>query len=525
MNLTGEMLIGQKAVKGSRDPIQAINPATNERLEPGYAGGTQAEVDQACQLAWDAFDQYRETSLEDRAAFLETVADEIEALGDALIERAVAESGLPQARIQGERGRTCGQLRLFAKTVRAGEWLDVRVDPAMPGREPMPRSDLRQRHIALGPVVVFGASNFPLAFSVAGGDTASALAAGCPVIVKAHAAHPGTGELIGRAIQSAVKKCGLPEGVFSLLFGSGREVGTALVSDARIKAAGFTGSRSGGIALWKAAQSRPEPIPFYAEMSSINPVFPLPEALKARGEEMAKAFVGSLNMGAGQFCTNPGLVIAIKGPELDAFVQTAGNAVKESAAQTMLTPGIFEAYEKGVKNLQDSGKAHEVARGQKGDSPNQCQAGLFTTSAQDFLGSEALQGEVFGSTSLVVECADTEELKQVAEHLEGQLTVTLQMDDADLEAARKLLPTLERKAGRILINGWPTGVEVCDAMVHGGPFPATSDSRTTSVGTAAIYRFLRPVCYQDLPDALLPEAIKQSNPLSLNRLVDGKREQ
>ncbi|MGP8291260.1 aldehyde dehydrogenase (NADP(+)) [Vreelandella zhanjiangensis] len=524
MNLTGEMLIGQQAVKGSRDPIQAINPATNERLEPAYAGGTQAEVERACELAWSAFDTYRETSLEDRAKFLETIADEIESLGDALVERAVAESGLPQARIQGERGRTCGQLRLFAKTVRAGEWLDVRVDPAMPDRQPMARADLRQRHIALGPVVVFGASNFPLAFSVAGGDTASALAAGCPVIVKAHAAHPGTGELVGRAIQSAVKKCGLPEGVFSLMFGSGREVGTALVSDARIKAAGFTGSRSGGLALWKAAQSRPEPIPFYAEMSSINPVFPLPEALKARGKEMGKAFVGSLNMGAGQFCTNPGLIIAIKGPELDAFIDAAGEAVKESGAQTMLTPGIFEAYESGVKSVVDSGKAREVARGQKGEGPNQCQTGLFVTSAQDFLGNEALQGEIFGSTSLVVECSDVAELQQVAEHLEGQLTVTLQMDDADLNAARALLPTLERKAGRILVNGWPTGVEVCDAMVHGGPFPATSDARTTSVGTAAIFRFLRPVCYQDLPDALLPEAIKQQNPLKLNRLVDGKRE-
>ncbi|SJN12834.1 Ketoglutarate semialdehyde dehydrogenase [Halomonas citrativorans] len=524
MNLTGEMLIGQQAVKGSRSPVQAINPATNELLEPAYAGGTQAEVERACELAWNAFDVYRETSLEDRARFLETIADEIEVIGEDLIERAVAESGLPKARIQGERGRTCGQLRLFAKTVRAGEWLDVRIDPAMPDRQPMPRSDLRQRHIALGPVVVFGASNFPLAFSVAGGDTASALAAGCPVIVKAHAAHPGTGELVGRAIQAAVKKCALPEGVFSLMFGSGREVGTALVSDSRVKAAGFTGSRSGGLALWKAAQSRPEPIPFYAEMSSINPVFPLPAALKSRGAEMGKAFVGSLNMGAGQFCTNPGLVIAVKGAELNTFIEAAGEAVKASGAQTMLTPGIFEAYESGVKSFADSGKAQEIARGRKGDGPNQCQTGLFVASAQDFLGNEALQGEVFGSTSLIVECANTAELTQVAEHLEGQLTVTLQMDDADLEAARELLPTLERKAGRILVNGWPTGVEVCDAMVHGGPFPATSDSRTTSVGTAAIFRFLRPVCYQDLPDALLPAAIKQENPLKLRRLVDGARE-
>ncbi|SFU01657.1 aldehyde dehydrogenase (NADP(+)) [Halomonas saccharevitans] len=524
MTLEGKMLIGQEAVQGHRDAIHAINPATNEQLEPAYLGGTREDVERACELAWATFDGYRETALEARASFLETIADEIEALGDTLIERAVAESGLPQARIQGERGRTCNQLRLFAKTVRAGEWLDVRVDPAMPERQPMPRADLRQRHVALGPVAVFGASNFPLAFSVAGGDTASALAAGCPVIVKAHSAHPGTSELVGRAIQSAVKRCALPAGVFSLIFGSGREVGQALVANPYIKAAGFTGSRSGGLALWNIAQSRPEPIPFYAEMSSINPVFPLPAALEARGASMGAAFVGSLNMGAGQFCTNPGLVVAIKGPALDDFIDAARQAVEESAAQTMLTPGIHEAYESGVQGLANSDKAREVARGQQGDGPNQCQTGLFVTTASDFLSDESLQAEVFGSTSLVVECNDDAELQQVAEQLEGQLTATLQMDDADLNAARALLPVLERKAGRIMVNGWPTGVEVCDAMVHGGPFPATSDARTTSVGTSAILRFLRPVCYQDLPDALLPEALKASNPLALRRLVDGKRE-
>ncbi|GEK48292.1 aldehyde dehydrogenase (NADP(+)) [Bisbaumannia pacifica] len=524
MTLEGKMLIGQQAVPGQRDAIHAINPATNAQLEPAYFGGTREDVEQACELAWAAFDGYRETALEARAGFLETIADEIEALGDALIERAVAESGLPQARIQGERGRTCNQLRLFAKTVRAGEWLDVRVDPAMPERQPMPRADLRQRHIALGPVAVFGASNFPLAFSVAGGDTASALAAGCPVIVKAHSAHPGTSELVGRAIQAAVKRCALPEGVFSLIFGSGREVGQALVANPRIKAAGFTGSRSGGLALWHIAQSRPEPIPFYAEMSSINPVFPLPAALEARGANLGEAFVGSLNMGAGQFCTNPGLVVAIKGPALDDFIAAARQAVETSASQTMLTPGIHQAYENGMQQLANSDKAREIARGRQGDGPNQCQTALFVTSASDFLGDESLQAEVFGSTSLVVECSDAEELQRVAERLEGQLTATLLMDDADLDAARALLPVLERKAGRILVNGWPTGVEVCDTMVHGGPFPATSDVRTTSVGTAAILRFLRPVCYQGLPDALLPEALKASNPLALKRLVDGQRE-
>ncbi|GAB2781472.1 aldehyde dehydrogenase (NADP(+)) [Halomonas shantousis] len=524
MTLNGTMLIGQQEVTGQDASFQAINPATGEQLEPAYAGGSAAEVEKACQLAWEAFDAYRETSLEDRAVFLETVAEEIEAIGEALIERAVAESGLPQGRIEGERGRTCGQLRLFASVVRAGEWLDVRIDPAMPDRQPLPRADLRQRHIALGPVAVFGASNFPLAFSVAGGDTASALAAGCPVVVKAHPAHPGTSELVGRAIQKAVARCQLPEGVFSLLFGAGNEIGGALVADPRIKAVGFTGSRNGGLALTRIAQQRPEPIPVYAEMSSINPVFAFAQALQARGEEMAKAFVASLNMGAGQFCTNPGLVIAEKGPALDAFVKVAGEALKESAAQTMLTPGIHAAYQQGVGRLSSHDKVREIARGQVGESPNQCQSVLFVTSATDFLNDEALQEEVFGSSSLIIECQNAAEVKQVAEHLEGQLTATLQMDDADIEAARALLPTLERKAGRIMVNGWPTGVEVCHAMVHGGPYPATSDSRTTSVGSAAIFRFLRPVCYQALPETLLPQALKNDNPLKLKRLVDGKRE-
>ncbi|OHZ00059.1 aldehyde dehydrogenase (NADP(+)) [Salinicola sp. MIT1003] len=524
MNLTGELLIGQQTVKGARDPIVAINPATGERMPTEFFGGTAEDVARACDLAWSAFDTYRETSLEERARFLETIADEIEAIGDDLIERAVAESGLPQGRIQGERGRTCGQLRLFADTVRAGEWLDVRIDPALPDRQPMPRVDLRQRHIALGPVAVFGASNFPLAFSVAGGDTASALAAGCPVIVKGHPAHPGTCELVGRAVQAAVKKCGLPEGVFSMLHDSSFEVGQALVADPRIKAAGFTGSRKGGLALLEIAQRRPEPIPFYAEMSSINPVFLLPAALKARAKALGEAFVGSLNMGAGQFCTNPGLVIAVEGPDLDAFIESASETLKSSTAQTMLTPGIHEAYGQGVRALAANSKVREVARGLEGEGANQCQGGLFVAAGEDVIADTSLQAEVFGASSLIVACRDAAEVKRVAEVLEGQLTATLQMDDADHEAARVLLPTLERKAGRIMANGWPTGVEVCHAMVHGGPFPATSDSRTTSVGTAAIFRFLRPVCYQDLPDALLPEAVRESNPLKLRRLVDGERE-
>ncbi|SDU91632.1 aldehyde dehydrogenase (NADP(+)) [Pseudomonas mucidolens] len=522
MTLTGNMLIGQHAIPGSREAIRGINPATNAALEPAYHGGTREQVEHACALAWSAFDSYRETPLVARAEFLEAIANEVEALGDELIERAVAETGLPHPRIQGERGRTCQQLRTFARTVRSGEWLDVRVDTPQPQRQPLPRADLRQRQVPLGPVAVFGASNFPLAFSVAGGDTASALAAGCPVIVKAHSAHPGTSELVGRAVARAVKHCGLPDGVFSLLFGSGREVGIALVNDSRIKAVGFTGSRSGGIALCKAAQARPEPIPVYAEMSSINPVYLFPAALQSRSETLAQGFVTSLTQGAGQFCTNPGLVIAVQGPDLARFINTASDLLRHSPAQTMLTPGISNAYETGVGTLAEH--AQVVASGLAAEGPNQCQAHLFVTGAQDFLANHRLQSEVFGAASLIVQCTSAEEMHKVTEHLEGQLTATLHLDDHDLEHARALLPTLERKAGRLLVNGWPTGVEVCDAMVHGGPFPATSDSRSTSVGTAAILRFLRPVCYQDFPDSLLPTALQQANPLSLRRLLDGQRE-
>ncbi|MDT8895608.1 aldehyde dehydrogenase (NADP(+)) [Halomonas sp. I1] len=524
MTLEGTQLIGREAVQATGDAFHAIDPATGETLQPAFHTGGKAEVERASELARDAFDRYRETNLETRASFLETIADKIEDIGDELIVRAMAESGLPRARLEGERGRTCGQLRLFAKVVRAGEWLDVRIDPALPDRQPMPRVDLRQRHVALGPVAVFGASNFPLAFSAAGGDTASALAAGCPVVVKGHPAHPGTSELVGRAIQSAVAECQLPEGVFSLLQGTGNEIGQVLVTDPNIKAVGFTGSRGGGTALARLAQNRPEPIPVYAEMSSINPVFLLPEALEARGKELAEGFVGSLNMGAGQFCTNPGLVIGIQSEALDRFLVTAAESVEASGTQTMLTPGIQDAYSRGMSALASSDKAREVAKGQSSDAPNQSQTGLFVAKAEDFLADETLQQEVFGATSLVVACADQAEVKRVAEHLEGQLTATLQMDDADVEFAHELLPTLERRAGRVMANGWPTGVEVCHAMVHGGPYPATTDARTTSVGSAAIHRFLRPVCYQNLPQALLPEALRDGNPNGISRLIDGQRD-
>jgi len=521
VQLSGKMLIGQASVTGQEEVIRAINPATNQVLEPAYAGANQDQVDQAASLAWHAFDTYRTVSMASRADFLDCIADEILALGDALIERAVAESGLPRARIEGERGRTMGQLRLFAQVVRSGDCFDARIDHAMPERSPLPRSDLRLQKIPLGPVAVFGASNFPLAFSVAGGDTASALAAGCPVVVKAHPAHPGTSELVGKAIQSAVRKCHLPDGVFSLIYGAGHFIGGALVSHPLIKAVGFTGSRQGGLALLTIAAQRPEPIPVYAEMSSINPVFVMPDKLVKDAASVASGFVASLAMGAGQFCTNPGLVLLCGEDGADEFIAKASDEVRSLTSQTMLTPGICDAYYQGVNSLAQNAHITQLAAGQRSEQANQCQAHLFVTDATAFLADSTMEQEVFGSSSLIIKCKDMSEAHAVAEKLEGQLTATIQMLDADIEAVRPLLPTLERKVGRILCNGYPTGVEVCHAMVHGGPFPATSDSRTTSVGSAAIDRFLRPVCYQDFPAALLPETVQDANPLSVPQLLNG----
>ena len=405
--------------------------------------------------------------------------------------------------------------------MREGGWLDVTIDPALPDRAPLPRPDLRRRNVALGPVAVFGASNFPLAFSVAGGDTASAFAAGCPVIVKGHPAHPGTGELVARAIRRAAERCGMPEGVFSYLPGTTNELGAALVADPRVKAVGFTGSRGGGLALVRIASERAEPIPVYAEMSSINPVVLFPAAAKARGAALGEAYAASLTMGAGQFCTNPGLVIALDGSDLDAFVGAAAATLGQSPAQQMLTPAIHSAFGRGVDALRANDAVETVARGPAGEGENQAQAALFGTDAAAFAHDPALGDEVFGSSSIVVRAADPAEIAQLVGGLEGQLTATLLFDEADEELVAPLIPLLARKAGRILANGWPTGVEVCHAMVHGGPFPATSDSRTTSVGALAIMRFLRPVCYQNLPDHLLPAALRQDNPYGAPRRVDG----
>jgi alpha-ketoglutaric semialdehyde dehydrogenase len=529
MVLTGEQLIGAQTRFGTAGTQRATDPATGQKIQPPFGGGNVHDVDAACSLALQAFDIYRATSLELRAQFLEAIAQGILDLGDVLIDRVIAESGLPRPRVEGERARTAGQLRLFASVVRDGRFLAATLDSPLPDRKPVPRSDLRAQKIALGPVAIFGASNFPLAFSIAGGDTASALAAGCPVVAKAHPSHPGTSELVGRIIQRAVADIGLPEGVFSLLLDSAdskNAVASALVQHPAIQAVGFTGSRRVGRILVALAAGREVPIPVYAEMSSINPVFLLPAALAQRAESIAQGFIDSVTLGTGQFCTKPGLVLGVAGPAFERFRAAAQTSMQMKSATTMLNTGIHRAYGEGIANWAgDSGiqilatgaaAAHGVCAGQ----PK-----LFSTSAKHFRISPNLLEEVFGPTALLIECEDLEELFAIANHLNGQLTATVHLEEADLDSARKLLPILERKAGRILVNGFPTGVEVSYAMVHGGPSPATSDSRITSVGAMAIERFLRPVCYQDLPASLLPESLQNENPLRLWRLVDGKLQQ
>ncbi|CAI9120441.1 aldehyde dehydrogenase (NADP(+)) [Brytella acorum] len=508
-SLTGALLIGARDV--TRDTTFVARRAVDgSALDIAFSCATPDDIRNACALADAAFDTYRHTSLSARATFLDAVATEIEALGEPLIERAHAESGLPVARLTGERGRTMGQLRMFASLLREGRCMDPRIDPALPDRKPMSRPDLRQIRMAVGPVAVFGASNFPLAFSAAGGDTASALAAGCPVVVRAHPAHPGTSELMGRAIRAAITRCTLPEGVFSLIGGPDYAIGATLVQDPAIMAVGYTGSRQGGLALGKIAAARPVPVPVYAEMSSINPVYLLPAALKADAETLGASFVVSLTMGAGQFCTNPGLILGVAGPDFDRFVAAAKAALETAPAPTMLTSGIRSAYEAGVERLAARPGIRALGRGPRGED-SACQAALFETDATTFAADPVMKEEIFGSCSLIVACPDIATLRTLTEALEGQLTATLHMKEADLEDARGLLPVLERKVGRILANAWPTGVEVCSAMVHGGPFPATSDPRTTSVGTGAIERFLRPVCYQDIPQALLPVGLRDGN--------------
>ena len=524
MGLTGRSIIGSRRGEAGGETLQALNPATGERLPPVYHAASEAEVGDAVRLADAAFSTFRRTTGLERARLLRGIAENIEALGETLVTRAVEETGLPAARIQGETARTCHQLRLFADTAEEGSWVDARIDRGDPHRRPAPRPDIRSMRRALGPAVVFGASNFPLAFSVAGGDTASALAAGNPVVVKAHPAHPGASELVGLAVRDAVRACGLHEGVFSLLYGAGHELGVALVEHPLIKAGGFTGSRAGGRALAAAAAARAEPIPFYAEMSSVNPVFILPGALRAGGEQLASGLHASVTLGAGQFCTNPGLILLSEDDHSEAFASRLGELMAQSAEFVMLTPQISSTYHEQVTSRAARARLKTVAPPRAVHEPGACQAGaaLFQTDARTFLADPELGGEVFGPSTLLVTYAHHDELMEIARGLEGHLTATVHGTDEELAEHAELLSILETKVGRLVFGGFPTGVEVCHAMVHGGPYPATSDGRSTSVGTRAIFRFTRLVCYQNSPQALLPDELKDENPLGIWRLVDGR---
>lgn len=517
--MTGSNFIGGQRSAAGSVRLQSLDARTGEALPQAFAQATPEEVDAAAQAAEAAFAQYNAMAPQRRAQFLDAIADQLDALDDTFIATVCRETALPAGRIQGERARTSNQMRLFATVLRRGDFLGARIDRAQPQRQPQPRPDLRQYRTGVGPVAVFGASNFPLAFSTAGGDTAAALAAGCPVVVKAHSGHMATAEQVAEAIERAVVATGMPAGVFNMIYGAG--VGEALVRHPAIQAVGFTGSLKGGRALCELAAARPQPIPVFAEMSSINPVLVLPAALQARGEQVARELAGSVVLGCGQFCTNPGLVLGIAGEAFSTFLTALGAQLADQPGQTMLNAGTLRSYTQGVQRLhQHPGVRHLAGAEQTGD---QAQAQLFQADVSLLLNGDALlQEEVFGPATVAVAVADEAELRRAVQALHGQLTATLIAEPEDFQRFAALVPVLQRKAGRLLVNGYPTGVEVCDAMVHGGPYPATSDARGTSVGTLAIDRFLRPVCYQDYPDALLPDALKNANPLGLQRLVDGQ---
>lgn len=519
--LSGRSLIGFHDGSGEEKPLYAANPSTGESLQPGFIPATPEEADLAARLAAAAFDIYRMTSGRERAAFLRKIASNIESVADEIIERAGQETALPRARLHGETARTCAQLRLFAQVVEEGSWVNARIDRADPERKPLPKPDIRSMLRPLGPVVVFGASNFPLAFSVAGGDTASALAGGNTVIVKAHAAHPGTCELVGHAVRQSVRECGLPEGVFSLLFGSGTQIGVALMKHPLVKAGGFTGSRTAGRILMDVAAARPEPIPFYAEMSSTNPVFILPGALRERADQLAGGLHASFTMGAGQFCTKPGMVFLPGGADAVLFENKLRQLVKDSTPSHLLTKTIHSAYDSSIVGRKQHSGVKVSAAGSQTTEGYGAGSVLFETDAESFLGSD-LDSEIFGPTTILVRHSNRDQVLAVAHGLEGQLTATIHGTDQDLRDFADLVAILETKAGRLVFNGFPTGVEVTHAMVHGGPYPSTSDGRSTSVGSHAIFRFTRLVCYQGFPDAALPDELKNENTLHLWRMVNGE---
>jgi 2,5-dioxopentanoate dehydrogenase len=521
MELTGRNIIGDTLSASGEETFYAQNPATLVPLPKAFHVATSAEIHTAVDLAKIAFQRYRQMSGIEKAIFLETIADEIIALGDVLIHRCVAESGLTEARITGERGRTVGQLRLFASLLRTGSWVDARIDLADPERKPLPKPDTRSMLRPIGPVAVFGASNFPLAFSVAGGDTASALASGCTVVCKGHPSHPGTSELVGHAIQRAIEKSRMPVGTFSLLQGNTIAIGAELIRHPDITAVGFTGSFRGGKAIFDEVAKRPVPIPVFAEMGSSNPVFILPHALLNRREQIAKDLAAAVNLGVGQFCTNPGLVFYEKNHS-QLFVKALIENFNTYPAGVMLNESIRGNYEGGINRLTLYPEIRVLARGQEEGEGHRGVPHLLQSTGHAFLEDPTLEEEIFGPSTLLIATEDATQLEKIASGLTGHLTVTVHGTEEDLVQGEALLKILEQKAGRVIINGYPTGVEVAHSMVHGGPFPATTDSRSTSVGTAAILRFVRPVCYQNFPQVLLPAELQDSNPLNIWRTVNGE---
>lgn len=519
--ISGANYIGSELSKKGDQQFKTFNPKLNLPTEWTFQEANEDEIKEAAKLAKEAFAVYREFSGKRKAEFLRAIAEEIENLGEELIEVYTQESGLPAGRATGERGRTMGQLRAFATLLEEGSWVEATIDTAQPDRQPLPKVDLRMLLCPIGPIVVFGSSNFPLAFSTAGGDTASALAAGCPVIVKSHPMHAGTGEMVASAIIKAAKRTGMPNGVFSNLNSSGIEVGQQLVMHPAIKGVGFTGSIKGGTALYRLANERDEPIPVFAEMGSINPIVLLPSALTEKGDAWAKEYAGSIMLGAGQFCTNPGLILGIKSTSLDGFIATLGTEIGKMEPTCMLHPNIHSSYEKGKKELSAQATVDMVADYETAVAPNVGQQRVLTVNGANFLKNTKLHQEVFGPFSVVVRCADAKELEAILAKLEGQLTGTILGNTNELIKYKSLVDALQNKVGRIIFNGVPTGVEVCSAMQHGGPFPAATDSRFTSVGTGAIRRWVRPVSFQNWPNELLPDALKNDNPLGLMRVVDG----
>ncbi len=522
--LQGYSIINGESRRGNGAAFTGIDPATGVALDPAYHYASMEEMNLAADLAEEAFATYRKLPGQEKAVFLRHIAAGIESIAVELVERAHRETALAEARLKGELARTVNQLRLFAQVVEEGSWVNARIDPAEPDRKPLPRADIRSVLRPLGPIAVFGSSNFPLAFSVAGGDTASALAGGNPVIVKAHSAHPGTSELVGQVISRSVRECGLPPGVFALLFGAGTQLGCALVEHPHIKGVGFTGSLTAGRALMDRAAARPEPIPCFMEMSSVNPVVVLPEALRTRAAQIAQGLFSSFTLGVGQFCTKPGLVFLPRNEDADTLVAELRKHVEQAAISPMLTEGISKSYRSGVAHRKTSSAVETVVQtaAPEGCGSTYAVPVVFQVSGDELKRKPELMTEVFGPSTLVIRYEDRKELVALLRSIEGQLTATLHGTQADIAEYADLIAVLERKAGRLIVNGFPTGVEVCHAMVHGGPYPATSDSRNTSVGTLAIYRFVRPVCYQDFPQAALPEELKDSNPLGIWRMVNGE---